>query len=184
MLRAAGECGRRLRLGLLLVGDGPRRQKLELIAGQYPNIAVLPPIADRPQLAALLASSDALVHGCESETFCLVAAEARASGIPLIVPDRGAAADQLVEGAGMTYTPGRELSLEQAIARFVNRGPELQRAAAVRASRPRTMREHFADLFARYEMLATQPALVPVAGAALPPLDAELALARSAVRIG
>ena len=184
VLRAAGECGRRLRLGLLLVGDGPRRQKLELIAGQYPNIAVLPPIADRPQLAALLASSDALVHGCESETFCLVAAEACASGIPLIVPDRGAAADQLVEGAGMTYTPGRELSLEQAIARFVNRGPELQRAAAVRASRPRTMREHFADLFARYEMLATQPAFVPVAGAALPPLDAELALARSAVRIG
>ena len=184
VLRAAGECGRRLRTGLLLVGDGPRRQKLELIARQYPNVAVLPQIADRPQLATLLASVDALVHGCESETFCLVAAEARASGIPLIVPDRGAAVDQLVEGAGMTYVPGRELSLEQAIARFVHRGPELQRAAAVRASQPRTMREHFADLFARYEMLAAQPGLAPVAGGTPPLLDAELALARSAVRIG
>ena len=37
-----------------------------------------------------LASADALVHGCEAETFCLVAAEARASGTPMIVPDRGA----------------------------------------------------------------------------------------------
>ena len=95
----------------------PRRRwfetaKLEMIAEQYPNVAVLPRISDRAQLASLLASSDALVHGCEAETFCLVAAEARASGIPLIVPDRGAAIDQLIEGAGTSYAAGRELSLE------------------------------------------------------------------------
>lgn len=154
VLRAAGECGRILPLGILLVGDGPKRQKLEMIAHRYRNLEVLQPIADRPQLASLLASADALVHGCEAETFCLVAAEARASGIPLIVPDRGAALDHLVEGAGTTYTAGREPSLEEAIIRFVNRGPELQRAVAVRASLPRTMDEHFAELFSRYEALA------------------------------
>jgi alpha-1,6-mannosyltransferase len=167
VIRAAGECGR-LPVGLLLVGDGRKRTKLEMIAERYGNVAVLPAITDRSELASLLASSDALVHGCESETFCLVAAEARASGIPMIVPDRGAAADQLVDGAGMTYAAGREQSLEDAIARFVNRGPELQRAAAVRASRPRTMDEHFADLFARYQSLApahvSQPAAVAVGG--------------------
>jgi alpha-1,6-mannosyltransferase len=184
VLRAAGECGRKLPLGLLLVGDGPKRQKLEMIAHQYRNLDVLPPIADRPQLASLLASADALVHGCEAETFCLVAAEARASGIPLIVPDRGAALDHLVQGAGTTYTAGRERSLEQAIARFVNRGPELQRAAAVRASRPRTMDEHFEDLFERYEALATNrlgqaaASLAGACGAQLQPV-AEVSLARS-----
>jgi alpha-1,6-mannosyltransferase len=158
-----------------------------MIAEQYPNVAVLPRISDRAQLASLLASSDALVHGCEAETFCLVAAEARASGIPLIVPDRGAAIDQLIEGAGTSYAAGRELSLERAIERFVSRGPELQRAAAVRASRPRTMDEHFADLFASYEALTSEPVLKPAAlavgGSALPHLPEplpEVALARAA----
>ena len=174
VLRAAGECGRELPVGLVLVGDGRKRPKLEMIAERYDNVAVLPAITDRSDLAALIASADALVHGCESETFCLVAAEARASGIPLIVPDRGAAADQLVEGAGTTYAAGREQSLEDAIARFVNRGPELQRAAAVRASRPRTMDEHFMDLFARYDAIGpthvTQSAAVAI-GAAMPMLE-------------
>jgi alpha-1,6-mannosyltransferase len=169
VLRAAGESGRKLPVGLLLVGEGRKRGTLEMIADRYDNVAVLPAITRRSDLASLLGSSDALVHGCESETFCLVAAEARASGIPLIVPDRGAAVDQLVEGAGTTYASGRERSLEDAIARFVNRGPELQRAAAVRASRPRTMDEHFADLFARYQALGpahvSQPAALAVGGA-------------------
>lgn len=184
VLRAVGEVGRRRPVGMLLVGDGPKRFGLELIAERTPNVAILPRITDRQELARLMASADALVHGCEAETFCLVAAEARASGIPLIVPDRGATVDQLASGAGTLFRAGSQISLERAINRFLDGGPELQRAAAVRASRPRTMREHFADLFARYEMLATHPALVPVAGGALPPLDAELVLARSAVHIG
>lgn len=163
VLRAVGECGRKIAVGLLLVGDGSRRQKLEMISEHYPNVAVLPAISERPQLASLLASADALVHGCESETFCLVAAEARASGVPLIVPDRGAAVDQLIEGAGTSYAAGRERSLERAIERFINRGPELQRAAAVRACRPRTMDEHFADLFASYQALSSEPLLQPAA---------------------
>ena len=184
VLRAVGEVGRRRPIGMLLVGDGSKRFGLELIADRTPNVAILPRITDREELARLLASADALVHGCEAETFCLVAAEARASGIPLIVPDRGATVDQLASGAGTLFRAGSQISLERAINRFLDRGPELQRAAAVRASRPRTMHEHFADLFARYEALATHPAVVPVPGAALPQLDTELALARSAVPTG
>jgi alpha-1,6-mannosyltransferase len=187
VIRATGECGRNLPVGLVLVGDGPKRRKLEVIARRYPNVAILPAITDRSELASLLASADALVHGCESETFCLVAAEARASGVPLIVPGGGAAADQLVEGAGTTYLAGREQSLEAAITRFVNRGAELQRAAAVRASRPRTMEEHFADLFARYQQLTPQGIREHAAvrggrGLAIHGLIPEVALARSALR--
>ena len=141
---------------MLLVGDGPQRQKLEMLASRIQRRRGA--AADRRPGRArrLLASADALVHGCEAETFCMVAAEARASGIPLIVPDRGAAIDQLVAGAGTTYRAASEVSLERAIGRFIDRGPELQRAAAARASRVRTMDEHFADLFARYEALAPQ----------------------------
>jgi alpha-1,6-mannosyltransferase len=178
VMRAVDESSRHYPIGLLLVGDGRTRQKLELLAERLPAVTVMQPLTDRGELARLLASADALVHGCEAETFCMVAAEARASGIPLIVPDRGAAVDQLVRGAGAVYRAARERSLELAIGRFMDRGPELQRAAAVRASQVRTMDEHFAELFARYAEIGPAPAFRPAASAiALGP--AAQALARS-----
>ena len=153
VMRAVGEVGRKRPVGMLLVGDGSKRIGLELLANRTRHVAVLPRISDRAELARLMACADALVHGCEAETFCLVAAEARASGVPLIVPDRGATVDQLVSGAGTAFRAGSQISLERAIKRFLDRGPELQRAAAVRASHVRTMDEHFAELFARYQSL-------------------------------
>jgi alpha-1,6-mannosyltransferase len=156
VLRAIGENARRRDIGVVLVGDGARRARLELLAERLPMVTVLPRIDDRDELARLLASADALIHGCEAETFCMVAAEARASGLPLIVPNRGAAADQLVAGAGMLYRAASEVSLERAIGRFIDRGPELQRAAAVRTSQVRTIDEHFAELFGRYEALRSR----------------------------
>ena len=182
VLRAVGSAARRQDVGLLLVGDGPKRAKLELLADRTRTAMVLPQITDRDELARLLASADALVHGCEAETFCLVAAEARASGTPMIVPDRGAAVDQLVPGAGAVYRGASEVSLERAIGRFIRRGPELQRAAAVRSRLARTMDEHFADLFARYGELAPRHSVSHVgverenAGMAI-----DLSLARPAV---
>jgi alpha-1,6-mannosyltransferase len=181
VMRAVAESSRRHDVGLLLVGEGRKRQKLELLADRLESVAVMPPITDRAELAKLLASADALVHGCEAETFCMVAAEARASGIPLIVPDRGAALDQLVRGGGAVYRSGCERSLEAAVDRFVESGPELQRAAAARASHVRSMDEHFAELFARYEQLAPAPAYQPIPADPVSAIPA-LALARSAVR--
>ena len=96
-----------------------------------------------------MASADALVHGCEAETFCLVAAEARASGIPLIVPDRGAAVDQL--SAAPARLPSRQRDLARAGDRPLHRSrPRVAARRRRRASQVRTMDEHFADLFARY----------------------------------
>jgi alpha-1,6-mannosyltransferase len=161
VMRAVGEVGKRHPVGMLLVGDGSKRFGLELLANRIPHVAVLPRISDRDELARLLASVDALVHGCEAETFCMVAAEARASGIPLIVPDRGATVDQLVPGAGTLFRAGSQISLERAIGRFIGRGPELQRALAARASKVRTMDEHFAELFTRYQTLAPQHVAPP-----------------------
>jgi alpha-1,6-mannosyltransferase len=176
VLRAAAECSTRRDVGLLLVGSGTKRQQLEMLAERLPNVAVLPKLNDRDELARLLASVDALVHGCEAETFCLVAAEARASGIPLIVPHRGGAADQVVPAAGLVYRAPRERSLERAIDRFIDRGPELQRAAATRACQVRTMDEHFADLFARYTEITPAPAVFPAAGGAMLAPMAEMAV--------
>ena len=181
VMRAVGECARRRPVGLVLAGDGRKRQKLELLAERLPSVVVAPRLTDRRELARLLASADALVHGCEAETFCMAAAEARSSGLPLIVPDRGAAVDHHVRGAGGIYRSANERSLELAIELFIDNGPELQRAAAVRASQVRTIDEHFADLFARYAEIAPAPIYQPAPAACLAVLP-ELALARSAAR--
>jgi alpha-1,6-mannosyltransferase len=93
-----------------------------------------------------------LVHGSESETFCMVAAEARASGLPMFLPDSGAAADHLVPGAGHHYAAASGASLAEQVHRFIDEGPALHRAAALAAAGgTRTMDAHFADLFALYE---------------------------------
>jgi alpha-1,6-mannosyltransferase len=157
VLAAAAQVSRRRPLGLLLVGDGPKRRRLEAFAQRTGAAVLIPAINDRAALARLIASADALVHGCEAETFCMVAAEARASGLPLIVPDRGAALDQLVEGAGSAYAAASRASLAATIEQVIDRGLELERALAVRHSNVRTMDEHFAELFERYAALAGTP---------------------------
>jgi alpha-1,6-mannosyltransferase len=160
VIRAADLASRIVPVGLVLVGDGPRASRLKLLAAGARSATVLPQMS-RGELAELIASADALVHGCEAETFCMVAAEARASGVPLIVPDRGAARDQLVSGAGSQYRAANARSLAQAIKGFARRGPELQRARAVQHSQVRTIDEHFAELFGRYVGLAGRSEIAP-----------------------
>ncbi|HVM23710.1 MAG TPA: glycosyltransferase [Sphingomicrobium sp.] len=183
VIRAVAAAARQREVGLLLVGDGPKRPRLERLAARSGVAKLIPPITDRAALGRLLASADALVHGCEAETFCMVAAEARASGVPLIVPDRGAALDQLFPGAGLSYQAASEDALRAAVERFIGRGPELQRALAVRASAVRSMDEHFADLFAHYAGLGAAPAvrLQPDRALVAPALP-QVAFARSSLR--
>ncbi len=153
VIRAVGRHTSRPRVGLILAGDGRNRRQLEALSVRYSNTLLLAQIEQQSDVAQLLASADALVHGCECETFCMIAAEARASGIPLIVPDRGAAPGHLMPGAGSSFRAASEQSLHEAIEQFIERGVELQHAAAVRSSQVRTMDDHFLDLFARYRML-------------------------------
>ena len=180
VLRAVGEVARRRPVGMMLVGDGAKRAGLEQLAARTNHVAVADRISDRLELARLLASADALVHGCEAETFCMVAAEARASGVPLIVPDRGATRDQLVSGAGTLFRAGSQISLERALNRFLDRGPELQRTVATRSSHVRSMDEHFEELFARYQALGPRAIADRSARFGSAPIDAAIkpALAR------
>lgn len=130
-------------VGLVMLGEGrERRVILKHIAGN-PHIRLFAPERDRAAFTRIVASADALIHGCEAETFCMAAAEARASGIPVIVPDAGGAADHASAGAGRTYTAGNAASAAEAIR-------ELAFSRSLPASRARTMDEHFEELFAAY----------------------------------
>lgn len=139
-------------VGLLLLGSGRDESKLVRAIGHNPHIRLLGAVSDRKKLARLLSSADALVHGCEAETFCMVAAEARASGLPLIVPDRGGASDQFREGQGRRYESASAASLAAAIMAFIDAGPIKQRVdAAAAAAYVRTIDDHFGELFGIYE---------------------------------
>ncbi len=144
--QAATIAGTRTPVGLVLVGGGSRqRPMIDAIAGN-PHVRLLEPTTDRPALARMMASADALIHGCEPETFCFVAAEALASGLPLIAPDRGGAADLARAGGGILYRSGNAQSAADAILNVA------RTRFAPRAVRPvRTMDHHFDDLLAFYE---------------------------------
>lgn len=131
-------------IGLVIFGEGrEKRSVVKHIAGN-PHVRLFTPERNGDIFARILASADALVHGSEAETFCMAAAEARASGIPVIVPDEGGAADHARGGAGMTYAARDPASAARAIL-AVLAGPPHRPCAA------RTSTEHFAELFALYE---------------------------------
>ncbi len=150
VIDAVTAASQRHSIGLVLLGAGAQRKTIVRRIGGNPHVRLLAPERDRQRFAALLASADALVHGCEAETFCLAGAEARASGVPVIVPDRGGAADHADGGAGLTYRAGSAVSLADAIDRQITQGvvPPPQRV--------NTMRDHFADLFADYAAVLEQ----------------------------
>lgn len=141
-------------LGLILVGDGHQRAKVLGSIGSNPHVAALAPVRNRALFARTLASADLLVHGSAAETFGLVAAEARASGLPLILPDEGAAGDLADTSHAELYATGNRASCADAIRRMLSRDPA-QRAAgcAAAAARPRTLDDHFDNLFAHYTAL-------------------------------
>lgn len=81
----------------------------------------------------------------------MVAAEARASGLPLIAPDQGGASDQARQSNGWIYESANAASAADAIAEYC-----IARETGVDGPRrdqppPRTMDDHFRELFASYE---------------------------------
>lgn len=144
--------GARHPVGLVLVGAGAERASLLRRIGGNPHIQLLPPV-DRERLSTLLASGDALVHGCEAETSGLILAEASASGLPLVVPDEGGAPDHLQPGAGAMYRSANGRSLVQAISTVLDDLASRQSTARASATRVAIMDDHFRRLAATYKQI-------------------------------
>lgn len=148
VVEAAATASAQVPVGLALFGEGRDRQAVLRAIGGNPHIRLYEPERDRRAFASVLASADAVIHGCEGETFCMVAAEARASGTPVIVPDRGGATDHARDNAGLTYASTNSFAASQAILRFCRRPfgrPE---------GTQRTHAEHFTALFGHYRAIA------------------------------
>ena len=141
-------------IGFIIVGDGPARAAVVRSVGENPHIQLLSPITDRHDIACLYASADVLLAGSGAETFGMVMAEARASGLPIIVPNEGAAYDQVVPGEGLSYISGDAASVAVTIAEALPQLPALRDASVRGAAAVPTMDAHFTSLFAAYDRIA------------------------------
>ncbi len=168
VIEAVTAAGVKAPVGFVLAGDGRDRARVARAAANNPHIHLLSPVTDRHEFARLMASCDALIHGCEAEVFCTVGGEARASGLPLIMPDLGGGADHARLSEGWIYKSADTASLIDAILDFIAAPrEEVRKRALVHAQHVRTIDEHFTDLFAYYETLVGKPrTIAPFAAAA------------------
>jgi len=150
LVEAVTIAGRHRQLGLAIFGEGRDDRNILRSIGGSPHIRLFHPERDRERFAGVLASADAFLHGCEAETFCMTAAEASASGIPVIVPDRGGAADFARGQMGLSYRAADHTDLVRAILALPG-----SFAARPTGCLARAMDDHFAALFAIYQILSS-----------------------------
>ncbi|WP_375290124.1 glycosyltransferase [Qipengyuania sp.] len=146
LVEAATRAGAQRPIGFVIFGEGRSHNKIVKAIAGNPHIRLFKPVRDRDRFATIVASADALLHGCEAETFGMTTAEARASGIPVIAPDRGGASD-FAEGPLQFRAVDTEDAV-RAILALPDRFSEASPAIAVRS-----MEDHFSELFDLYERI-------------------------------
>lgn len=96
----------------VVIGDGPQRSWLE---DRLPGAKLLGPLATG-DLTVALASLDVLVHPGEWETCCHILREAAASGVPVVAPRSGGAAEVVHNlETGVLYQPTDPEGLPRAV---------------------------------------------------------------------
>lgn len=142
-------------VGWVIYGHGPQRESFDRAAKDIPGVHVAGFTSSREELAIALASCDAMLHGSAAETFGLVVAEGICSGLPVIAPDIGGAADLVEPDWGMHYQTGNVEDCARAMRTFLDAG----KAAFVdgvnhaASERVQTEKQHFDRLFAYYDQL-------------------------------
>lgn len=140
------------KVGFVLAGDGVARAAVDRAAAGKPNVCVLGQVGERAELARLLASADALLHGSTSETFGMVVGEALSAGLPLIVPAFGGCTGLARPAYAESYAPATADAAAAAIVRMIDRDFAAMRTAAAHAGATLVgpSDAHFTKLMALY----------------------------------
>lgn len=118
---------------LEVIGDGPLRRLLTRRSRDLP-VRFTGHVADRPRLAAIVATADAVIAPGRSETFGLAALEALACGTPLITPDEGALPELVASGCGVVAPPDPSSFADAVQSLLRGDRTEQRREAAARAA--------------------------------------------------
>ena len=158
IIQAVSKAQKQRKIGLYIAGDGFLRASVERWALNAQNVYVAGQINDADQLATVMASADALIHGSAAETFGLVLAEALCSGTPLIVPDAGASATFAGPGYAETYRTGDAVDAAGAILRLLagDRADQVPRRAGGGRRPGLQCRTAFRKLFEIYERIVAE----------------------------
>lgn len=153
---AVRRVGERRPIGLIVFGDGPLRAWVRRRAERTPGVHLAGFTESRDELANALASADGMLHGSAAETYGLVVAEGLCSGLPLVVPDVGGAADLAAPAYAEVYPPGDSGACAVAIERLLARDQAALREGCAAAARDKvgTMDDHFEQLFGFYAELS------------------------------
>jgi alpha-1,6-mannosyltransferase len=133
----------RVELVLVIYGEGPERAALERRCAGRDDVRFCGFEADPECLAQAMASADLLIHAAPFETFGMTLAQALLCGLPLVVPDAGAAVDLADASCAERYTAGSAAACAEAVLRLLARDRgSLRVAARARGERLPTPAEH------------------------------------------
>ncbi|MDQ3259543.1 MAG: glycosyltransferase family 1 protein [Pseudomonadota bacterium] len=123
------------------------------------NVTFLPFERDRASLARLLASSDALVHAGDQETFGLAVVEAMACAVPVVGVARGGIGELIDSSTGVLAAPGDALTLATAVRQLYDKDfAQLGRNARLKMLRHFTWEKVVGRLTDAYTQLSAQGA--------------------------
>ena len=88
----------KLPVKLLLIGDGPERQRIETMCRQHQTCNVIHFLGKMTRPEEVMASCDLFVLPSESESFGLAALEAMACGVPVVSSDTGGLPEVNIHG--------------------------------------------------------------------------------------
>jgi len=145
------------RFHLLVVGDGPGREKLISAQRKGASITWIRYVTDSPGLARLYRASDVFVHPGLHETFGLVALESQACGTP-VLGIRGSRMDQIIQhGTEAWADTNSAQELATSIKNFAGNASSMSRAtlSALVAERYDWERV-FSHLFCIYEQVCAE----------------------------
>jgi glycosyltransferase involved in cell wall biosynthesis len=147
------QSGRKIQL--VVVGDGPYLSEMQEQMRGLP--CCFTGYLEGEQLAAVYASSDIFVFPSTTDTFGNVVLEAQASGLPVIVSDRGGPMENMLPGTtGLVCSADDTQSLLQALEVLIC--DNHKRAAMGRAARSYTQTRSFENAFLdTWRLFQTEP---------------------------
>jgi alpha-1,6-mannosyltransferase len=157
---------------LVLAGEGPHRtalaERARLLAERdgTQRLFVLPYVADKVELATLLASADVYVTAGPHETFGLSVVEAQAAGLPVVGVRAGALVDRVPEGIGLLGPVSDPAAMAANVERVAARRGEMGEAALAMVRETLSWEASFRTIFEAYESLLARPVAPPLPVAA------------------
>lgn len=166
---------------LIFVGRGAREKNIptllktmELLGKQYhlllvgpgmpetvpDNVTAMHEYVPADRISHYMASSNALIHAGDSETFGLVVLEAMASGIPVIGTRKGAIAELVVPGCGLLAEAVSAPAMAEAVRNlFANGHQGMGRLARKRIEECYAWDRILTQLLGKYQALTSMPEL-------------------------